>query len=675
MQNQQPNENMVKFTVMPPDFCPEIPSGPKIQQALDELIREFFPEGREERPPLEPTTPPVEKPNDLLDKARAAKNGAQFVKLYDRGDTSDYPSASEADQALANMLAFWTGGDENQIDSYMRQSALLSDHARLKKWDTVHVRGLTYGQATIHQAIQGTKEFYDPEFRGRRRTDSENGQIPEFVFSAGDIPNAVENLQDVLKGIVYQMGGVLVYAIRLPQKRICGGVRWAAGSTIVAPLDADTITLLAAQRSIWKKFTKKDEEKLIAPPAEAVRSLLAAKGQWKFPVLNGLVSSPILRADGSVLQKEGYDQSTGVFADFGGQKFKEIPVRPTQDDAFKALGVLLDALSEFPFVAEVDRSVALAALLTTVIRRSIPTAPMFGINASTPGTGKSALGDLVAIVATGKEAAAMDYAHDDAEFKKAIFSVLLESPQVVMIDNVVGELNNSLLNIALTQQTVKGRILGASKTAEAPATAVWLCNGNNLQISGDLTRRSLLCNLDAKVERPAEREFSREIYTWAQEHRPQLVEACLTVLKAHHAAGMPGAKGMRRMNGFNEWSKWVRASLRWLGMADPLDSQRLIEAADPERENLAAVLSAWWDARRDKPTQTFELAEPPNSNEADGRLYQALLTAINSPKGINGRSIGKWLTRYQGRICEGFKLVNCGKYNKQTLWKVELLRD
>ena len=44
----------------------------------------------------------------LLDKARAAKNGAQFVALYDRGDISRYHNDdSAADLALCSMLAFW----------------------------------------------------------------------------------------------------------------------------------------------------------------------------------------------------------------------------------------------------------------------------------------------------------------------------------------------------------------------------------------------------------------------------------------------------------------------------------------------------------------------------------------------------------------------------------------
>jgi putative DNA primase/helicase len=45
----------------------------------------------------------------VLQKARDAKNGAAFCRLFDRGDWTGYRSASEADLALCSFLAFFTG--------------------------------------------------------------------------------------------------------------------------------------------------------------------------------------------------------------------------------------------------------------------------------------------------------------------------------------------------------------------------------------------------------------------------------------------------------------------------------------------------------------------------------------------------------------------------------------
>jgi P4 family phage/plasmid primase-like protien len=93
---------------------------------------------------------------ELLDKARDAENGDRFARLW-RGDTSGYPSHSEADQALCNLLAFWTGGDRRRVDRLFRESGLMRD-----KWD--EDRGAdTYGEITIQSALDATSEYYDPE--------------------------------------------------------------------------------------------------------------------------------------------------------------------------------------------------------------------------------------------------------------------------------------------------------------------------------------------------------------------------------------------------------------------------------------------------------------------------------------------------------------------------------
>jgi len=66
--------------------------------------------------------------------------------LYDAGDTSNYPSPSEADWQLCLYLLYWTGGDAVQTDRLYRGSALMSD-----KWDR-RAGASTYGELTISKA-------------------------------------------------------------------------------------------------------------------------------------------------------------------------------------------------------------------------------------------------------------------------------------------------------------------------------------------------------------------------------------------------------------------------------------------------------------------------------------------------------------------------------------------
>jgi putative DNA primase/helicase len=97
---------------------------------------------------------------DILDKARQAKNGDKFTRLWS-GDTSGHNGDdSRTDLALCSMLAFWVGNDHNRIDALFRRSGLYRE-----KWERAD-----YRQKTIETALEGCTEFYDwNRHRGGRR--------------------------------------------------------------------------------------------------------------------------------------------------------------------------------------------------------------------------------------------------------------------------------------------------------------------------------------------------------------------------------------------------------------------------------------------------------------------------------------------------------------------------
>ena len=91
----------------------------------------------------------------LLERARSARNGADFARLW-AGDCSGYQSQSEADLALCNRLAFWTGRDLERMDQLFRRSGLMRD-----KWDRPQ-SGSTYGRITLENACRSCREVYTP---------------------------------------------------------------------------------------------------------------------------------------------------------------------------------------------------------------------------------------------------------------------------------------------------------------------------------------------------------------------------------------------------------------------------------------------------------------------------------------------------------------------------------
>lgn len=102
---------------------------------------------------------------ELLDRAFQSANGARLKALWG-GDAADYPSASEADLALANTLAFWCGpSGAARVKDLMRCSGLKRD-----KW-TSHK---TYLDDTIAKAYEGRTEFYEPRRASQKPKDRES---------------------------------------------------------------------------------------------------------------------------------------------------------------------------------------------------------------------------------------------------------------------------------------------------------------------------------------------------------------------------------------------------------------------------------------------------------------------------------------------------------------------
>ncbi|HEX5011108.1 MAG TPA: hypothetical protein VFY71_11980 [Planctomycetota bacterium] len=148
-----------------------------IEERSDELAKLHAATFAKTKPKKAKSQPPQRRAADLSDdellaKARAADNGAKFDALY-RGDTTGYPSRSEADLALCGMLAFWTGPEAARIDALFRRSGLVRE-----KWDERHGEQ-TYGQLTIAKALEGKTEFYTPD--GSDAADGSGGGREGFT--------------------------------------------------------------------------------------------------------------------------------------------------------------------------------------------------------------------------------------------------------------------------------------------------------------------------------------------------------------------------------------------------------------------------------------------------------------------------------------------------------------
>jgi hypothetical protein len=341
-------------------------------------------------------------------------------------------------------------------------------------------------------------------------------QPPIIQLIEGELPRVIDEaeaalLADIARQQLYQRGELVVRPVRLKLRAadMQGHKRETSGwqlLQVTKPYMIETFTRVARFER-WNERAKDWIAKNC--PGWVAETYLARAGRWKIPVLLRIVNAPFLRADGSLCERPGYDPDSALLYILGrGQSFPSAPAAPTLQQAHAALAYLDDTLfEEFPFVEKVDRSVALSLVLTALDRHAMATAPLHAFTSPVAGTGKSLLVDIASLLASGEITPVISQGSNKDETEKRLGAELLSGNAIVSFDNCSSEVDSELLCQALTQRELRVRELGYSRNVRVPITALFTVNGNNLVIANDLTRRTLLCQLDAGVERPETRKF------------------------------------------------------------------------------------------------------------------------------------------------------------------------
>jgi putative DNA primase/helicase len=338
-------------------------------------------------------------------------------------------------------------------------------------------------------------------------------------------------------------------------------------------------------------------------PPTIADAYMKRKGRWGLRPLSGITNAPTLRPDGSLLDQPGYDPATGLlYIPQPGVVFPAIPETPARADALEALAVLDELICEYPFVSPEARSVALAAILTGIIRRMLPTAPGFGFTSPVPGSGKGLLCDTIAHLAHGRQPSSLTQGSEE-ETEKRISGALMRGDSVISVDNITEPVTGAKLLSVLTQQCADLRPLGTSKLVGHDTRTMFLFNGNNLTIPGDMCRRILVCGIDPECEHPERRPFDFDPLERVKQNRGKYVMAALTILRAYSFErecmklramfGEVVEAAADPLGSYTEWSRWVRDALLWLGEADPVLTIDASKGLDPVVECMATIFHHW----------------------------------------------------------------------------------
>jgi hypothetical protein len=297
---------------------------------------------------------------------------------------------------------------------------------------------------------------------------------------------------------------------------------------------------------------------------------------------------------------------------------------------------------------------------------------------------------------------------NDEELRKRLFSSLLAGSSVIVIDNIAGEFDSPSLATLVTSETYSDRVLGKSRNATVPSSALVLLSGNNLLLKGDLPRRFLKCRIDPQTEAPHQRHFDFDPVSVVTTYRHHLVDAALTILKAAINRGTEPRIGKGRMASFEAWDDLVRQAVCWLAslqadgslpkgalasgavyprLVDPMQAVTEAVQADPARSQQGRLLTAWaaeigtGNARERTVTarqleQCYQLvgALPAVAAGADRpeNLYEVLKSLAGTPGGgINTRSLGKLLSKFKDRVYGGYRLRAGPPRQGATTWWLE----
>lgn len=484
---------------------------------------------------------------------------------------------------------------------------------------------------------------------------------------------------------LFLRGGELVKVVEAPMEM---GAKQHDGFQQIAAVR--TSNQLRAYAQLWgyrfyTKGSKQTAPKPILLNAEAAAVCIdTAEGLPNIHTLRGVTGTPIIRVDGSILDTPGYDPGSGLLykPDSDALKVPWVSAEPSPREVSEAREVLEYLVVDYKFTDDNQRANYLGSLMLPFLRALVPPPyKLLAIDASTPGSGKTLLADVLRIIHHGRHGAApagafrADWPKRE-EFSKWVTSVLLNGAGgVVHVDNVKATLAGAELEGLLTNAAYGGRVLGRSETVDVPNDRLWVVTGNNVSIGGDMARRTLWVRIDPDEENPEQRtpdQFHEpDLAGWTFRHRGEIIHAVLTLARAWFVAGAVLSESTTS-DSYSRAIGTVQGILTFAGISgtfDPIEDR----VASQDEDDTEILLAALWEWQDEDAWTAAQLAQAINGDFGDEGLREAIPEFWWNGKGvITAQSLGKKLSGIKGRIRDGkvVRPVADGGHSKIKKWKV-----
>lgn len=472
-----------------------------------------------------------------------------------------------------------------------------------------------------------------------------NHELHRMVHEASD---ALANAKNV-----YQHGGALVEVVYGAEKpSLC---LHDNGSPQLVPVPKPSLGVRLSECVSWLKFDGKEKEWKHTMPVSTVVAAVHVANSWpSVPMVTGIASCPMLRADGSIAIEPGYDKATGLY-------IENMERYPTLMEPDAAVEFLVDVVRDFPFDTPAHHSAWVSFLITMLARPAFAgTPPLHLFDANAPGVGKGLITDVATIIVEGRKACRYSWSKDNEETRKLITTVAMSGSPYLLWDNVKGTLGGPALEQMMTTGLWADRILSMNRQVVVPIRFVPAATANNCRLTPDMVRRVCHSYLKTDMENPAERDGFRHanLLAHAKQHRAELVMAALSIPAGYVAAGKPDQK-LPGWGSFEGWSDLVRNSIVWAGLPDPGETRKVLrEKADSETEAVHAIIHAW-------PTEPMTAADALRKAAELPALSAAL---AELPERNRSQELGNLLRAVRDRNIGGKRMVGVG--TKPVKWQV-----
>ena len=501
---------------------------------------------------------------------------------------------------------------------------------------------------------------------------------PVLQITGGALHVVADAAERLVAGDVYMQGTKLVrlgVPAELPAAEGERITRDAAQPVIVGVSGEYLRREITRRASVLRFSRQRNQYEPVDCPRELAENILHAGSSPHFRPLNGIATAPFLRADLSICARPGYDAASGVILE-PTINCPVIPDRPSRDVALAALRALAAPFEEFPYATPAARVAALAHVLTAVARHAIGTSPVFTYTATLAGTGKTLLSRMPALIVSGTPPGLRPFPAQEDELRKTLLAALLAGDTALLFDNISNgtPVRSPALCAFATADVYQDRKLGVSESPRIPNRTTVAMTGNNISPAGDLVRRSIVVRLDVNAESPKGRVFEiNDLDAYVREHRPELLVAALTVIRAYAVSGVD-MLALPPLPSFERWSRVVRDPLVWLGCEDPVSTQET--EADDEVSPLRAAFTEIANNPHLKAMSSFKARDIVNAAEwADSRALREALEACGCRLPLEPGEAGNWLRANRGRVAGGFKLVRLGgSHGNVSAWRLEMVQ-